>query len=116
MQRIPAASGPARRSSGPSLHTPNVFCNALLSRTAGVSTLDRGTCRARRDLQPEQPLGVDAQDLGLVLVIQRHGLHPLHGRRIGHERPVDREADPVDAEFHHAAQQCRVGEVALVGM
>src|SRR5262249_2872084 len=56
----------------------------------------------------EQPLGVAAQDLGLVLIAQRHGLHPLHRRLVGHERPIDRKQDTVDAHLHHAAQQRRV--------
>jgi hypothetical protein len=63
MQCIPAASGPARRSSGVVSPHTELFCNPLLGRTAGVSTRNRGTCRARRDLQPEQPLGVAAQIL-----------------------------------------------------
>src|SRR6516164_3608358 len=51
----------------------------------------------------QQPLGVAGEDLGLVLVAQRHRFHPLGARRVRHERPVDREQDAVDAHFHHAA-------------
>src|SRR5262249_25462494 len=66
-------------------------------------------------LHPEQPAGVAAENLDPILVAQRHGLHPLHGRLVGDERPVDREQDPVDAHLHHAAQQRRIGEVAAGG-
>src|SRR5262249_24642212 len=67
----------------------------------------------RRDrLHFEKPLGVAAQDLDLVLIAQRHGLHPLHRRLVGDEGPVDRKQDTVDAHLHHTAQQRRIGEVA----
>ena len=50
-----------------------------------------GAERAARPLQPQQPLGVAAQDLRLVLVAQRHGLHPVDAGRVHHERPVHRK-------------------------
>jgi hypothetical protein len=44
---------------------------------------------------PQQPLGVAGEDLGLVLVAQRHGLHPFGRRQVRHERPVHREQDAI---------------------
>ena len=51
----------------------------------------------RIGLHLEKPLGVAAQDLDLVLVAQRHSLHPLHRRLVGDERPIDGKQDTVDA-------------------
>src|SRR5450631_3596323 len=56
----------------------------------------RTATRARRS-HPQQPFGVAAQYLRLILVAQRHRLHPVDTRRIDHERPVHREQDAVDA-------------------
>src|SRR5260370_38649683 len=64
---------------------------------------------------PQPSVGAAAEDLDLVLVAQRHRLHPLGGGRVGAERPVDREHDAIDAHLLHAAHQRRVGEVAAGG-
>src|SRR6516162_2063139 len=69
----------------------------------------------RLGLHFEKPLGIAAQDLGLVLVAQRHVPYPLHRRLVSDERPINREQDAVDAHLHHAAQQRRIGEVAAGG-
>ena len=85
-----------------------------MPRTRAIYTRSRAATRGRL-LHPQQPLGVAAQYLGLVLVAQRHRLHPFHAGRIDHERPVDREQDAVDAHLLHAAHQRRIGEVAAGG-
>jgi len=73
---------------------------------------NRGSGARNKGSHPQQPLGVAGQDLGLVLVAQRHRFHPLRARRVRHERPVDREQDALDAHFHHAAKERRIGKVA----
>src|SRR5262245_50086988 len=78
----------------------------------GAAESPRKPAFERIELHFEKPLGVAAQDLGLVLIAQRHALHPLHRRLVGDERPINREQDAVDANLHDAAQQRRIGEVA----
>src|SRR6185312_13060480 len=68
---------------------------------------------AGSDLQLQQALGVAAQYLRLVFVRQRRTAHPVDRRAaVRHEGPVDREQDVVDAHFHDAAQERRIGEEA----
>ena len=66
----------------------------------------------RARLHAQQPLGVAAQDLDLVLVAKRNRFHPVRRQRILDERPVDTEHDTVDSHLHHAAEQRWIGEVA----
>src|SRR5262245_29867125 len=89
----------------------------LMHRTWGPANLgaNRPLATGGSGLHFELPLGVAAQDLDLVLIAQRHGLHPLHRWLVGDEGPVDRKQDTVDAHLHHAAQQRRIGEVAAGG-
>jgi hypothetical protein len=60
-------------------------------------------------VQLKQPLGVAAHDPSSQAA---RSLSNCTSRRIGNERPVDRDQNPVDAEFHYPAQQCRVKEIA----
>ena len=62
-------------------------------------------------LKPQQPLGIAAQDLCLVLGGQRNGWNPVCGGLVHDEGIVHREKNPVNAHFHDAAQQCRVRKV-----
>jgi hypothetical protein len=55
------------------------------------------------------------QDLNLVLVAHRHGLHPLHGRRSGHERPVDRERIRLIPSFITQHKSAGLEKLQLVG-
>src|SRR5215813_15471685 len=106
------------RAAPPAPHTmPRRERQSRPARTAdaqenGAAESPRKPAFERIELHFEKPLGVAAQDLGLVLIAQRHALHPLHRRLVGHERPIDRKHDTVDAHLHHAAQQRRIGEVA----
>src|SRR5215211_9404573 len=68
-----------------------------------------------RMLQLEQPAGIPAHDLGLVLDRYLKIVQPACPRRIRHEGPVDREEDAVDAELQHRAEQGRRREVAAGG-
>src|SRR6516162_5343469 len=68
--------------------------------------------RAANGSDPKQPLSVRAENLHFVLIAERNGVYPLHRRLVGHERPVDRKQNPVDAELHHAAQERGIGKVA----
>src|SRR6266851_4397544 len=55
-------------------------------------------------LHLQQPLGVAAQDLGLVLRRELEFVHPLRPRDVLHEGPVHREQDTVGTQFHHRAE------------
>src|SRR6516162_4464704 len=99
MLRRERQSRPARSTDAQNMGPANLGASRPLA-TGGIG------------LHFEKPLGVAAQDLDLVLVAQRHSLHPLHRRLVGDERPINGEQDTVDAHFHHAAQQRRIGEVA----
>jgi hypothetical protein len=63
----------------------------------------------------KQARGIAAENLHLVLVAQRHPVHPLGRRPVFHERPVDGEQHAVDPQLHHRAQQGRIGEIAARG-
>ena len=99
MPRRERQSRPARTADAQNMGPANLGASRPLA-TGGIG------------LHFEKPLGVAAQDLDLVLVAQRHSLHPMHRRLVGDERPINGEQDTVDAHFHHAAQQRRIGEVA----
>src|SRR5262249_9979496 len=61
----------------------------------------------RPQLHFQQPLGVAAHDLDLILCRELKFVHPLCSREVLHKGPVHGEQDTVHAQFHHRAEQGR---------
>src|SRR5262249_23286858 len=68
-----------------------------------------------RKSEPEQPLGVAACELDLVLVAQGDTLEPLRPGLVRDKRPVHRKKYAIDSQFHDAAEQGRIGEIPAGG-
>src|SRR5207244_6788465 len=62
--------------------------------------------------ETEKSRGISIQNLLFVFFAYRHSLEPVHSQLVGNIRPIDREQDPIDADFFDTTTQRRIRKKA----